>query len=319
MTRHTLLPAFIVACALLLWGHGPLQAQVEWSEERIEEVEDVIRDDPDRIWLVRLLNGDILTGPLLAVERDDRGVAVRLGAAIGRAKIYLAEMVSIETQDNAYRHRHRTFIMPTAEPIDDDHFLGLWEIAFLYGGVGIADVVSVTAGRTFVPGISAAEQASHVNVKATVYSAPNGIVESGKQFYAVGTTATWLGANNVLGHAYVVATFTGPRTQVSTMFFSKIYGEDFYTITGGTLFNPFNLTYPTGTMGVGLSLDSRLPTFHDVRIVGELWNNDLTRPSNTALYLGVRTATGAVAMDFGLTLFSAPAVVPFVAFAWTPL
>jgi hypothetical protein len=296
----------------------PLIAQLEWTEVDAERIKDEIRTDPDRVWYVRLINGDVLTGPILAVERDEQGYAIRIGAVIGRAKVYVKEIAWIEVRENAYRHRHRTLIMPTAEPIGNDHYLGLWELGFLYAGAGIADVVSITAGRTFVPGLAAENQVSHVNIKATLYEAPNGIVESGKQFYAAGVTGSWVGSNNFMGHIYGVATFTGARSQATTMFFAKVSGEDFYTVGGGTLFNPFNMNYPTGSVGIGLSMETRFPDFHDLHVVGELWNNDLTRPANTLLYLGVRTANEHVGMDFGLALFSAPAVVPMVAFSWTP-
>ncbi len=308
----------LLSMALAIVTAMPLIAQLEWAEADAERMKEEIRIDPDRLWYVRLVNGDILTGPVLAVERDDQGYAIRIGVVIGRAKVYVKEIAWIEALERSYRQRHRVFIMPTAEPIRNDHFVGLWELGFLYAGAGIADIVSITAGRTFVPGLAAADQVSHINVKATLYDAPNGIVETGRQYYAAGVTGSWLGSSNFMGHVYGVATFTGARSQVSTMFFAKVSGEDFYTVNGGTLFNPFNVNYPTGSVGIGLSMDARLPDFYDLHVIGELWNNDLTRPANTMVFLGVRTTNEHVSMDFGLAVFSAPAVVPMVSFSWTP-
>jgi hypothetical protein len=310
----------IAGCILtiLVTTAMPLIGQMQWTDDDAERMKEEIRLDPDRQWYVRLVTGDVLTGPILNVERDEQGYAIRIGAVIGRAKIYVKEIAWLEVRDRSYRQRHRAFIMPTAEPIRNDHFVGLWELGFLYGGAGIGDIASITAGRTFVPGLAAADQVSHVNVKATLYDAPNGIVETGRQYYAAGFAGSWLGSSNFMGHVYGVATFTGVRSQVSTMFFAKVSGDDFYTVNGGTLFNAFNVNYPTGSVGIGLSMDARLPDFHDLHVIGELWNNDLTRPANTMVFLGVRTANEHVSLDFGLAVVSAPAVIPMVSFCWTP-
>lgn len=311
---------FFVFVLVMMFGVGLVDAaaQVVMSERELEVFEDRVDEDNERIWYIRLLNGDVLSGPILKVEHDSAGTAVRIAAPIGRAKVYLHEMAWISTADESYRHRHRTYIMPTAEPIGNDHYAGLWEIAFLYAGAGIGDIVSITAGRTFVPSVPASDQLSLINIKATVYESDNGLVDGGRQYVAVGYNGAWLNARNPFGHAYVVGTWTGRRTQVSTMMFAKVVGPDIYTVSTGSLFNPFLVNYSTGTVGVGLSLDTRISDHHDLHVIGELWNSDITRPANTMLFLGLRTATSVVAMDFGLAVFSAPAVVPLVSFAWTP-
>ena len=102
------------------------------------------------------------------------------------------------------------------------------------------------------------------------------------------------------------------------MMFAKVAGEDVYTITGSNLFGPASFQLQNGAFGVGIGLDTRFPEMRNLHFVGELWNADITRPSNTDLYLGLRLGSTAVAMDFGLTIVPGPAAIPTVAFAWTP-
>lgn len=288
------------------------------TTSQIKSVLDEIEIDDNIIYYVRLTSGDILTGPIKEISTDSTGASIRIGSQIGRARIFIREIKYIGTYDAAYRHKHRTFIMPTAAPIGNDHFIGLWELGFVYAGVGISDFASITAGRSFIPSVPGDQQISIVNIKATVHDAPNGLLEQGRQYYAVGFNGTWLNAVNFIGHLYGVATFTGRRTSVSTMLFAKVTGQDAYTISAGTLFNQFRMTYANGSVGVGLSLDSRMDNHHDMHFLAEVWNADLTRPAGTALFVGVRINNTNVTSDFGITVASGPLVIPSVSFAWTP-
>jgi len=285
---------------------------------QIHDLLEKIEMDDDIIYYIRLTSGDILTGPIREISSDSTGTSIRIYCQIGKARVYIREIEYVGTYEAAYRQKNRTFIMPTAAPIGNDHFIGLWEIAFLYAGVGIADVVSITAGRTFVPSVPSDQQASVVNIKATVYDAPNGLLEEGKQYYAVGVNGAWLNDVNFLGHIYGVATFTGRRTSVSTMLFAKIMGKDIYTINGGTLFNNVQFPFANGAIGVGLSLDSRVNHFHDAHFLAEIWCADITRPASTALFLGLRLNNTNLSSDFGITVAQGPLILPSVAFSWTP-
>lgn len=287
------------------------------SKHVLDFIDDV-EPNSDAQYVVRLVNGDIVTGAIVETGNDQDGFFIKISTQFGRARIYAKEIAWLDHKEKAYRHGHRGYIMPTAIPIGDDHFIGDMELAFLYAGAGIGDVVSITAGRSFIPTVPSAEQVSHVNLKVTVSEGENGLVEGGKQFYALGVTGTWLNASNFMGNIYGVATFTGKRTAVSTMLFAKVAGESPFTMHFGTLVDSANVYYANGTFGVGLSLDTRFSDTHDLHFVGELWNNDITKPSNTVLYLGLRLANDRIAMDFGMSVFTAPAVVPTVAFAWTP-
>jgi len=274
--------------------------------------------DDDLTYYIRLENGDLLTGPIHEVEQDNEGAYVRVGAVIGRAKVYAKEIAWISSVDDAYRHRHRGFLLPTAQPIRNDHYISLVEGLMPYLGIGLFDVVSISGGRTIIPGINWSEQVSNLNVKVTVHESENGLVAEGRQYYALGINGAWINDVNFLGHVFGVATFTGKRTQVSTMLFAKIAGKDQYTITAGDFFSPVTMQFENGTIGIALGLDTRFPDMRELHFIAELWNSDITRPSNTALYTGLRFSNTSVAMDFGFTLTPGPALVPTFAFAWTP-
>lgn len=269
-------------------------------------------------YIVRLTNGDMLSGNVVETDADATGAYIRIAAPVGRAKVYAKEIDWIGTRDQQYRHRHRGLLMPTAQPIRNDHFVSLVEGVLPYLGVGIGEYVSITGGRSLIPGIPWQDQVSIIDAKVTVAKSENGLVDEGFQYYAFGFNAGWLNDVNFMGHIYGVATWTGKRTQASTMFFGKIAGDDSYIISAGNFIEPFGFMYANGTIGAALSLDTRFPEFHDLHFVSELWAQDLTKPANTMLYLGLRTANTAVAMDFGLALVPGPFVFPLVAFAWTP-
>lgn len=314
-----LLAAFLILLPVLGFAQTYKQPRPDSATSTyVLDFIDDVEPNTDTKYVVRLLNGDIVTGPIIETGNDQDGFFIKISTQFGRARIYAKEIAWMEYADGEYRHGHRGYLMPTAIPIGNDHFLGDIEIAFLYAGAGIGNVVSITAGRSFIPTVPSADQVSHVNLKVTVAENENGLVEGGKQFYAVGVTGTWLNASNFLGNVYGVATFTGKRTAISTMLFAKVAGESPMQVRFGTLLDSANVYYANGTIGVGLSMDSRFSDAHDLHFVGELWNNDITRPSNTVLYLGLRLANDRIAMDFGMSVFTAPAVVPTVAFAWTP-
>jgi hypothetical protein len=272
----------------------------------------------DEPYIVRLETGEILTGTIAEIAEDAEGAFVRINSVIGRARIYAKEIAWISHVNEWYRHRHRGFLLPTAQPIRNDHFIGLVEGVLPYMGFGIGEWFSMTGGRSLVPGIPWTDQLSVINTKFTLYSAPNGLIDEGEQYYALGFNAGWLNDVNFMGHVFGVATFTGKRTQVSTMLFVKVAGEDIYSLNMGDFASSIPFVLTNGTFGVAIGLDTRFPEMRNLHVVAELWNADLTRPSNTALYLGLRLHSTAVAMDTGLTLVPGPALIPTVAFAWTP-
>jgi len=295
------------------------QAQDQVKDQSISD--DELSDmefDTEYEYYVRLINGDIVSGPVTETSSDTAGAFIRIKTPFGRARIYASEIAWISLKEDAYRSRNRGLILPTAEGIKGDHYLALVEGVMPTIGIGIGDIVSVTGGRTVVPGIGWQNQFSTVNIKATMYEGSNGLIEGGKQIYAFGINGSWINDVNFMGHIYGVATFTGKRTRVSTMIHAKVAGKDSYVVESGALFSPFTFPYANGTIGVAFMLDVRFPAMHDLHFLGELWNADLTRPSQSVLFLGLRQCNTAVTFDFGLAIIPGPAVVPALAIAWTP-
>lgn len=287
--------------------HGLTDAELEAMEFDIELE-----------YYVRLVNGDIVSGPITETSTDTAGAYIRIKTPFGRARVYASEIAWVSLKDDAYRSRNRGLILPTAEGIKRDHYIALVQGVMPTIGIGIGDIVSVTGGRTVVPGIGWQNQFSTVNIKGTLYEDSNGLVEGGKQIYALGVNGSWINDANFMGHIYGVATFTGKRTRVSTIIHAKVAGKDSYLVEGGTFFSPFTFPYSNGTIGVAFMLDVRFPAMHDLHFLGELWNADLTRPSQSALFLGLRQCNTTVTFDFGLTIVPGPNVVPALAIAWTP-
>ncbi|MCX6140540.1 MAG: hypothetical protein NTX15_06910 [Candidatus Kapabacteria bacterium] len=283
-----------------------------------DEALDNIEFDTEADYYVRLINGDVVSGPVTETSSDSIGSFIRIKTPFGRARLYASEIAWLGLLEESYRARNRGLILPTAEAIKKDHYIALVEGVMPMLGVGIADFLSVTAGRTLIPTIGWQNQFSTVNIKATLHEGKNGLVEGGKQVYALGVNGSWINDVNFMGHVYGVATFTGKRTRVSTMIHAKVAGKDSYEVSGGTLFTPFTFPYANGTIGVAFMMDVRFPEMHDLHFLGELWNADLTRPSQSALFLGLRQTNTSMTFDFGLTIVPGPNVVPALAISWTP-
>ncbi len=275
-----------------------------------------IRADNETAYQVRLTNGDILTGVVADEINDDKkGHGIKLRTTIGATVIYESEVAEILEAEESYRHGHRAWILPTAEPIGSNHFIGLWELGFVYGGFGISDIGSVTLGRSFVPGIRSDEQISVINAKATVYRMNWETMEGGMDV-AVGGNLGFINSGNRLEHIYGLATFRGAKSRITGGIFYKAGSSDAYRLRFNN--EAINMFYSDGSFGIALGLDTRLSARHDMHVIGELWNSDVTKPTNTGVMLGIRLANTSVSADFGLAFFTQPFVAPFVSFAWTP-
>ena len=302
---------FLISFAVIL----TLTNNLAIAEEPITTFKDTKIVENKKYYL-RLVNGDILTGEIVEIFIDDtEGEAIKIKTAIGTATVYGKQIASFRLLEDSYRQTHRIFLMPTAEPIGNNHFIGAFEGVFLYAGVGW-EFLSVTAGRTFVPTVSASEQFSLITTKATVYHADNEGMPGGVSI-AVGGSLAFLNAKNQIQNIFANATFTMTRTRLTGLLFYKAGNESFFTASAGTI-GSVNVKYPNGAFGLGIGLDTKLTEWNDLHFIAEGWNNDIQVPFNSAALIGIRIGNTSISADFGIIAFTAPAFVPFMSFAWTP-
>jgi hypothetical protein len=287
-----------------------------FAEISTEKLENLMQNEV----LISLQNGDKLTGIIKVVEREgDSAFAISVQTSLGKAKIFMSEIKYIQRITEINKQSHRIFILPTAEPIGKNHFIGNFELLFFYAGIGISDYFSLTAGRSIIPGSSSEFQITELNAKATVY---RHFWESdvGNMSVAVGMNYALLNSNNKLSHIYTSLTFVTTKSVFTGSVYSKIGTKDFYEfrLSNGVDISTYPFVYENGAFGIALGFDTRFASSRDVHIIGELWNSNISAPSNTGILLGVRLAGTKLSADFGLALFTSPILMPFTSFVWTP-
>ena len=213
--------------------------------------------------------------------------------------------------DGPYTRRPLHFLMPTASPNGSGGFLSNYELGFLYGGFGIGNGVTVSGGMTIVPGFSLSSQLYHANAKFTVQRSD--LVD-----VAVGATYTFLTTRKPYAHIYGVGTTKLGNGRWSAMLFYRVSGDergpvDLYGFGDDT--TSFNLFYE-GALGVAFGFDAPAFGRDDMFFFGEIWNNDVTRPQNTASVVGVRVANEILSADFGVALIAVPMIAPAMSFTW---
>ncbi|MCX6154220.1 MAG: hypothetical protein NT007_08670 [Candidatus Kapabacteria bacterium] len=266
---------------------------------------------------IRFTNGDILTGyysEFISTSDTTTGDAIKFSTNFGKATIYENQVASIFLLNDAYRHNHRIFLMPTAEAIKSNHFVGVYEMLFGYLGVGIDKCISITAGRTLIPMISSKEQITVGDIKVTALTEH---YDSGETMsLAVGANLTFLNHDNKLTHFYINGTYHGNKSIVTAIIFAKTGANDFNTLH--FYGNYLNMIYENGSVGVGLGLDTKLSEWKGIRLIGELWNKSVLVPTDSGVLLGLRTCNTQLAADFGIAFFLQPMFIPFASFSWTP-
>jgi hypothetical protein len=281
--------------------------------------EGILKDfkpEKDVKYIIELNNGDIFSGTYSEmVNSPDDGQGIKLKTELGTATIYESQIKYIKTERDFYRHNHRVFLMPTAEPIGNNHFAGNFELLMLYGGFGIGDIVSVTAGRTLVPSIRSDQQLSVIDTKISIMDMPLS-APAYKISFAVGANLAWINSANRLVHIYGVGTVALQRSSISAALFYKGASQDIYRINLGS--NYVDMIYPDGAFGLAIGLDTRFSDYHNLHFIGELWNSYMAKPTNTAVLLGLRLCSTRFSADFGLSFFTQPFVAPFFSFVWTP-
>lgn len=285
------------------------------SDVRPYPVEEI---EPSEVveYLVRLNNGDLISGNILdVVEDEEYGAGIEMRTEIGTAIIYADQIAAVWPVEDYYRHSHRIFLLPTAYPIGDDHFIGNFEIFMVYAGIGFWDYVSVTAGRTFVPGIPSGDQISVFNAKWSIYSMQfNEYLQ--EIAFAAGANLTFLNHDNKFVHGYGTATVDFGRTVLTGTLFYKTGADQIIDFHLQNYTHTF--LYTNGSWGLGAGMDVKLSDRRDLRFIGEIWNSDFAMPTNSGVLLGFRLNNERFATDFGIAVFTQPFAAPFVSFVWTP-
>lgn len=284
----------------------------------IEQLPDDIILNQDEYY-IKLYGGDFLSGQIVEFLDDEvRGEGIKLKTQVGTAPIFIDQIVEIFKKDDYYRHKSRVYILPTAEPISNDHYLANYMIAALYGGFGILDYVSISGGMALIPQslLESDMQPFNLNAKVTFYntewkSSPGGMS------MAAGFNYASLQDSAVINHLYFATTFRMSKTLLTGTVFYKTGDEELYNLRFNNNQN-FGFNYGNGSIGLGLGLDTRISNFKNLRFIGELWNGNLGAPTNTAVLAGVRLFNTEVSADFGIVLFTSPVALPFFSFSWTP-
>ncbi len=224
-------------------------------------------------------------------------------------------MAQSDSVVDGYRH----FIMPTGKPIEGGYF-GFWELAFLTGGYGFGDVLSVSGGLTVMPTVAVRSQFGYLQSKLTLFD------DQGLSL-ATGLNYLRLTSDNTLLHLFGSLTYEMPgQTRITGLLFYKIYsntstlGES--SSTNSTLitvnvvpYGAFTFNY-TGGLGAGLGFDTPLPGNKNMRFVAEAWSHDLTQPTAFAVLGALRLESQTFSSDFGFMFFTLPLLAPVANFVW---
>jgi hypothetical protein len=267
-------------------------------------------------YVIRLTNGDELEGKVDSFISDpEEGDGIKFDSEIGIAKIYFSQISEIVQCSKYYRNGYKYFLLPTAIGIGNNHFVGMLEMFFLYGGIGITDYFSVIAGRSLLPGAYSNQQLSLINIKGSLPSIDFEDIPR-NLYLAFGGNLGFANNNNKFIHFYGVATALFYKTSLSLSVFYKAGSEDYYLVRYGI--NSVDVNYPDGSFGVAFGVDTKIPHHKGLHFIAELWNIDVQRPTHSGLFMGIRLANTSVCFDFGLGWFTQPFVVPIANFSWSP-
>jgi len=278
--------------------------------------EDELYNLRDKDIIIRMMNGDILTAKILDFEKSDSGnYSISVQTPIGKTKVFSYEIAEVQPVEKYNRQSHRIYLLPTAEPIGQNHFIGDFEMLFLYGGVGISNFLSITAGTSIIPYIPLNDQISVANAKVTFLTL-KGDTYLDKMSFALGGNYALINTENKLYHIYTSISITMPKTIASLSVFTKFGNHDVYAVHFDN--NLFDMTYENGSFGIAAGLDTRFSTTKDIHFIGEVWNSDVAKPTNTAVLVGFRICNTTLSADFGVAITTSPFFIPFASFVWTP-
>jgi len=259
------------------------------------------------VYIVQLASGDRMRGNLVGHTDSTLIVATEYGTITLRKELIARFLLADGPQLKGPHH----FFMPTASPNGPGGFLSNYELGFFYGGLGLGHGATITAGMSTLPGIPIARQIFHAGIKITVERSP-------EYDAAVGAAYTFLTTDFPYAHIYGVVTMPVGSGRYSAMIFYKVSGDNEAPISLQAFnFDSTRFTvFYNSSLGAALGFDAPAFGREDVRWIGEIWNNDLSRPQNTVSTVGVRFLNDRFSADFGLALFTAPFIVPVTRFLY---
>ena len=252
-------------------------------------------------FIVVMKSGDSFRGNVIGTTDSTLQIQTEFNR-VTIAKGLIQEFIPI---NGPYKKRPHHFLMPTASPNGPGGFLSNYELGFFYGGFGLDSIATITAGLSTVPTFSLSSQLYHVGAKFT-------LEQSEDIALALGATYSFITTREPYAHLYAVSTTALGNARWSAILFYRISGDEFAPVElhgPGNDTTRFNLRYE-GALGVGLGIDGPLFGRDDMGFFAEIWNNDVTRPQNTASVVGIRVFNERASADFGLALLPVPFVAP---------
>ena len=221
--------------------------------------------------------------------------------------LFTFDFAHAQSDSLAPKDQYRHFVMPTGKPVDHP-YLGVWELAFLQGGFGIADIVSITAGITVMPTVSFKSQIGYVQAKFT-------LADEGGVAFALGANLLRMTSEFFYTHVFASATAEfQDETRYTGLIFVKSSGEEHPDVKVYPYGN-FTFNY-TGFIGAGIGFDKPIKAIPHTRFFAEIWNHDLSSAKNIALDCGIRIENDHFSSDFGLMYFAVPLLAPIANFVY---
>lgn len=310
----TVILCFVLAtstCLCLTFDNQSSTSDVEHIGQLFAE----LNIDRNSEVLVRLTNGDLVSGVFDYVVEDEQGTAIVLQTVLGETLIYVQQIAEIRSLHATYSFPHTLFVMPTALPIGSNHTASIVEIAVLRGSIGVTDYANVHVARSLIPAVESDQQISNLSLLINPSPSSPGIVQS---HFSLGLNIAWVQDNNRTLTAVIAGTFENESSLVTGILGYTIEGIENRPVVFGTLSDPFNVNHPTGAVTLGIGVDSQISGFHNLRFMSELWFADVLQPTRTMLMGGLRYHTTNFAFDAGLALFPAPAVIPVLNISYSP-
>ena len=272
--------------------------------------------DFNQLYIIKLINGDIISGKIIEISLDENGKQyLKINTLIGTTKVYENEIQDIFKETDKNRNRHKHFILPSSFPIHNNHFISNYALAAFYFGFGITEYFSLTAGRTFVPTVRSEHQLSVLNLKLTPYSVNWDEMPGGMKI-GLGANIGFANHDNQISHIYGNFTFYGDKTDITGLVYSKIGTVDYYEFRINE--NKYDFIFENGSFGIGVGITTELSKNHDLYLIGELWNTNITKKNNTALLGAIRISNQNISADFGFVFMTVPYFFPVMSFTWTP-